>query len=149
LIIFVHVDDMTLITTSEALMGELKTNLHKLFELLDGGAISWMLGIEIQFDAATRSLLLSQQTYLRSILAQIGLTDVRPLSVPADPHIFLSTDMSPATPQDAEAMRSARSCMPQSLHDTLKPARNAVHLSRTLPVAMKSISLRDAQLLLQ
>jgi hypothetical protein len=97
---------MTLITTSEALMGELKTNLNKLFELSDGGAISWMLGIEIQFDAATRSLLLSQRTYLRSILARIGLTDVRPLSVPANPHVFLLTDMSPATPQDAEAMRS-------------------------------------------
>jgi hypothetical protein len=60
---------MTLIITSEALMSKLKTNLNKLFELLGGSAISWMLGIKIQFDAATRLLLLSQWTYLWSILA--------------------------------------------------------------------------------
>ena len=46
-IIFIHVDDMTLVTKTLAIMEKLKKDIGAIIEVVDSGEIHWLLGIEI------------------------------------------------------------------------------------------------------
>jgi hypothetical protein len=105
-IIFVHVDDMSLIAPTAARMKELKERIKQIFEVTDGGELSWLLGVQIKFDRKLRTVSLSQHSYLRTIIERAGMTDARTLSTPSDQHVSLTSDMSPRTPEDFEFMRT-------------------------------------------
>jgi hypothetical protein len=46
-IIFIHVDNMTLVTKTMDIMEKLKKDIGKIIEVVDSGEIHWSLGIEI------------------------------------------------------------------------------------------------------
>ena len=46
-IIFIHVDDMTLVTKTLTLMEKLKKDISAIIEVMDSREIHWLLGIEI------------------------------------------------------------------------------------------------------
>jgi hypothetical protein len=46
-IIFIHVNDMTLVTKTLAIMEKLKKDIGAIIEVVDSGEIHWLLGIEI------------------------------------------------------------------------------------------------------
>ena len=48
IVIFIHVDDMTLVTKTIAAMEELKKRIREAIEVVDSGEIHWLLGIEIR-----------------------------------------------------------------------------------------------------
>lgn len=48
LVLFVHVDDITLCTVNKAILADFKTALSKLLDFTDEGELHWLLGIEIQ-----------------------------------------------------------------------------------------------------
>jgi hypothetical protein len=101
-IIFVHVDDMALITRTLERMQQLKLNMAKVFELTDNGVMSWMLGIQVSI--MNRCLRLSQTAYIRAIVARFGLQDMRPFTIPADPHVVFKPEMQPSDDGDRQAM---------------------------------------------
>jgi hypothetical protein len=55
-IIFVHVDDMSLIAPTAARMKELKERIKQIFDVTDGGELSWLLGVQIKFDRKLRTV---------------------------------------------------------------------------------------------
>ena len=69
IVIFIHVDDMTLVTLTLAVMEQLKKKIKDIIEVVDAGEIHWLLGIEIRRSLATRSIHLSQHAYIDAILA--------------------------------------------------------------------------------
>ena len=47
IVIFIHVNDMTLVTLTLVIMEKLKKKIKDIIEVVDAGEIHWLLGIEI------------------------------------------------------------------------------------------------------
>jgi hypothetical protein len=73
--------------------------------MTDLGPISWLLGIENKRNREDRTISLSQQSYITSILQHFNFTDTKPLSMPMDPNVKLSNDHSPTSVKDIAAMK--------------------------------------------
>ena len=68
-IIFIHVDDMTLVMLTLTVMEKLKGDIKLIIECVDAGNIHWLLGIEIRRSLHSRSIHLSQRSYIDAILS--------------------------------------------------------------------------------
>ena len=106
IIVLVHVDDCTIVATALPLINDFKANLVNHVEITDLGELHWLLGIEIRRERERRLIFLSQRSYLDSILTRYGLQDLKPLSIPMDPNVRLTSMQSPSTTQDFARMRN-------------------------------------------
>jgi hypothetical protein len=105
-IISAHVDDLTIAANTPELISEIKEGLKKRLEITDMGEIHWLLGIEIRRNRDSRTISLSQRSYIESIISRYNFDDARPLSMPMDPSIKLSKNDSPRTAADMGKMRN-------------------------------------------
>jgi hypothetical protein len=77
-VVVVHVDDLTLLTSSCELMQYVKGELTKAFKITDLGEINWMLGFAVKRDRERRSISLSQESYIKTIVKHYGFKDSKP-----------------------------------------------------------------------
>lgn len=87
-IVAVHVDDMTLLASSPALMTVIETQLESMFNVKKLGPIHQLLGMEVTWDA-DGSTFLSQSQYLSKILEQFQMhnsTSIAPTHISVDNH---------------------------------------------------------------
>ena len=103
-VIVVHVDDCTIVATTIHLIEELKAGLHKHFEVTNLGELHWMLGIEVKCNCSSCVVHLSQQAYIDAILCHYHLSDLKPLSMPMDHQVCLTSDQAPASPGEYRMM---------------------------------------------
>jgi len=96
-IVVVHVDDCTIVVNTIRLINELKASLSKHFEVTDLGELHWMLSIEVKRDRPGHLVHLSQCTYIDAILHRYNLANLKPLSMPMDHQVHLSSDQAPAS----------------------------------------------------
>ena len=92
-----HVDDCTIIASTIRLIEKLKAGLRKHVEVTDLGKLHWMLGIEVKHDQEGRTMHLSQQAYIDTILRCYNLDNLKPLSTPMDHQVCLSSEQAPAS----------------------------------------------------
>jgi Reverse transcriptase (RNA-dependent DNA polymerase) len=83
-IVAIHVDDMLACTSSEKEMERLKTDLESVFEIKDLGDIHWLLGVSITHDCKTRTVSLSQASYIDTVVARFKMQDAYPVATPLD-----------------------------------------------------------------
>ena len=105
IIVLVHVDDCTVTATLMNLINDFKANISKHVEITDLGELHWLLGIEVKRDRQSRTIHLSQRSYLDSIIRRYGFQDLKPVSIPMDTNIRLTTAQSPSTTADFALMR--------------------------------------------
>nr|GAT59056.1 predicted protein [Mycena chlorophos] len=105
-VLAVHVDDCTIGGTNTALVNEMKSGFARYVEIVDLGEIHWLLGIEVKRNRQERTLSLSQTSYIQSIVRRYNLDDLKPLSIPMDPNVTLSSAQSPRTADELARMRS-------------------------------------------
>jgi hypothetical protein len=74
-------------------------------DITDLGALHWILGIEVKRIREERKILLSQCSYIDSILHHYGLDDLKPTSTPMDLNAQLTSAQSPTTSDDITKMR--------------------------------------------
>ncbi|CAA7269926.1 unnamed protein product [Cyclocybe aegerita] len=96
-IMLVHVDDCTIVATALPLIKAFKAEVAKHVEITDLGELHWILGIEVRRDHERHIIFLSQRSYIDSIIRQYNLQDLKPLSIPMDPNVRLSSAQSPST----------------------------------------------------
>ena len=106
IIMLVHVDDCTIVATALPLINDFKVNLVNHVEITDLSELHWLLGIEIRRECEHHLIFLSQCSYLDSILTQYGLQDLKPISIPMDPNVHLTSMQSPSTTQDFACMHN-------------------------------------------
>ena len=94
-IVLMHVDDCTIVATSEQLVSEIKAGIAKQVEITDLGKLHWLLGIEICCNCSCCSLALSQHSFLESIIHRYGFEDLKPISIPMDVNIHLQPPNHP------------------------------------------------------
>jgi hypothetical protein len=106
LVIPVFVDDLTIISPSKVDIDHVKAQLRDVFKLRDLGPISFLLGVQIDYDRNARTIALSQKQYILDILERAGMSDCHPVTRPMDSGSKLSKEMEPQTKEEADEMKS-------------------------------------------
>ena len=95
--LLLYVDDMLIASKDKEEVKSLKSKLAKEFDMKDLGSAKKILGMEIQRDRNAGTLRLSQEAYVKKVLARFGMEGSKPVSMPLAPHFKLSASMSPTT----------------------------------------------------
>ena len=88
------------------LIENFKAAIMKHVEISDLRELHWILGIEVRREHENRRILLSQRAYLDSILHRYGLDELRPVSLPMETSIKLTSAQSPSTTEEIARMRN-------------------------------------------
>ena len=88
-IITVWVNDLLLFSNTPDIMDHLQGELQTLFELTNMGDLTKIVRIEIKHNCAQKSLRITQNKYIESILEKWGMKDANSIKVPMDPKLQL------------------------------------------------------------
>ena len=105
LIVASHVDDCMVTGSLKELVCNFKAEMGTRFKITDLGPISWLLGMKVTRDRDRQTLSISQEPYIEAILAKYNFVDAKPVSIPMDPNVQLSTNQSPTSTADIAAMK--------------------------------------------
>ena len=89
--VLVHVDDCTIAGTSITLILRFKIEITKYVTITELGKLHWILGIEVKRIREQRKIHLSQCSYVESMLHRCGLEDCKPVSLPMETSIRLTS----------------------------------------------------------
>ena len=92
--ILIYVDDLLLTGTDIQDIEDVKQFLSALFHMKDMGELKYFLGIEV--DRSNQGMFLSQRKYIQDLLKEYNLLHCRPLKLPMDSHLKLTTDAGEA-----------------------------------------------------
>ena len=106
IIVLVHVDDCTIAGTSISLILRFKIEIAKYVTITDLGELHWILGIEVKRVRERCTIHLSQRSYIDSMLRRYGFEDLKPVSLPMEASIRLTSAQSPSTTQQIAHMRN-------------------------------------------
>ncbi|XP_021991657.1 uncharacterized mitochondrial protein AtMg00810-like [Helianthus annuus] len=87
--LLLYVDDILLVTSSDALRHRLLATLSTEFAMKDLGPLSYFLGISVSRNKNT--MLLSQQSYATDIITRAGMQSCNSVATPVDTNAKLST----------------------------------------------------------
>ena len=77
-----YVDNLLLASNNSDAMAMVKEKLKQRFKMTDMGAVSLVLGMEIKRDLERGTLTISQETYSKSILERLGMSECKPTNTP-------------------------------------------------------------------
>ena len=88
-ILLLYVDDMLIVGQDTGVIGNLKKDLFKSFDMKDLGAARQILGMQILRDKKTKKLWLSQEKYIQRVLERFNMKHAKPVSTPLGAHFKL------------------------------------------------------------
>jgi hypothetical protein len=97
LVVLLWVDDLIIGGDSQTVIDKFKTDISKCFKMKALGKLQWILGMEIHRDRSTRSLEVTQATYIQQMLERFGMMDCKSISTPAEGALPRSQSQTPAT----------------------------------------------------
>ena len=103
--LFIHVDDTTITGSSVNLIKKYEQKIREIFDIAHLGPISWLLGLAIIRNCSKRTLSISQEAYINSVVRQFNLEDTKPLSTPIDSNTCLLKDDSPTSAEGKQEMK--------------------------------------------
>ena len=103
-IVAIHVDDMLAGASTEQEMNSLKRDLEGPFEIKDLGDVHWLLGVAVTCDRKTRTVSLSQATYIDTVVKRFKMEETYPVGTLMEPGIQLSKTMCPTDEEEKEKM---------------------------------------------
>jgi hypothetical protein len=96
----VHVDDSAIVGRRREI-AKIKTQVQNVFEITDGGALQYFLGLEFERNREKRQLVIHQSRYTTELLQRHQMDTCAPKSTPWDSGVKLTKEMSPG-PADEE-----------------------------------------------
>lgn len=90
LVVLVYVDDLLICGSSLGDIDDLKFMLSSTFNMKDLGPLRYFLGVKI--DRTEAGFLISQQKYVLDLLKEHHMLSVKPVSLPMDTHVKLTSD---------------------------------------------------------
>ena len=106
LILLLYVDDMLIVGQDASMIGDLKKDLFKAFDMKDFGPAQQILGMEITHDRKSKKLWLSQEKYVEQILERFNMKHAKPVGTPLGGHFKLSKKSCPSSMKEKENMVS-------------------------------------------
>ena len=104
-ILAIHVDDCLITGSSPELIADYKHKLNQRYSLTDLGPVHWLLGIKISRNRETRTISLSQTSYIDTVLSRFSLSNAKPLASPISPGVTLSKKDSPTDANEMAQMK--------------------------------------------
>lgn len=102
-IILIYVDDLMICGSSNDEINNLKAMLSSHFHMKDLGNLRYFLGIEI--DRTTSGFFISQAKYTMDLLKEYGVINSKPLKLPMDSHLKLTTNKGDPLPDATRYQR--------------------------------------------
>ena len=131
-----YVDDMVVAARTPALVRDVKQAIASRFQIKDLGAVKHLLGMEIAYDQAGKSMTITQEQYIKSIAERFNQENARDTANPCDESMKLSKADAPQNEQEEDEMskrpyRSLVGCLQYVAQCTRPDVAYAVtHLSR-------------------
>jgi hypothetical protein len=95
---------IAIVATSQPLINQFKIDIAKHIDITNLGKLHWILRIEVHQICENHSILLSQCSYLDSILRHYGFEDLKPVSLPMETSTHLMSTQSPLTTDEFACM---------------------------------------------
>ena len=105
-IIAVYVDDLIIAADRHVDIRATKKKLMHRFKMKDFGPLSFILGIGVQQDRIAGTVTLHQRQYMLNLLSRYRMSDVNPVSTPADVNVKLVKNDGVSKPADRELYQS-------------------------------------------
>ena len=103
--LILYVDDILLIGNDVPMLTIIKRWLSKEFLMKDVGETSYILGIKVYRDRPNRTLVLSQQMYIESVLKRFSMENSKRGLLPLRHGIHLFKKMYPSTSEEIHQMK--------------------------------------------
>uniref|UniRef100_A0A2N9EH16 Integrase catalytic domain-containing protein n=1 Tax=Fagus sylvatica TaxID=28930 RepID=A0A2N9EH16_FAGSY len=100
------VDDMLIVGQDTNMIGSLKKELFKSFDMKDLGPARQILGMQILRDRKAKKLWLSQEKYVERVLERFNMKHAKLVSTPLGGHFKLSKKSCPSSNKEKENMTS-------------------------------------------
>ena len=88
-ILLLYVDDMLIVGQDKGVIGNLKKDLFKSFDMKDLGLARQILCMQILRDKKAKKLWLSQEKYIERVLERFNMKHAKPVSTPLGAHFKL------------------------------------------------------------
>lgn len=82
------VDDGLIASKSREILDDIISKMREYFDISLGDA-SYFVGIQIERNRDKGTMIIHQQAYINKMIKMFGMSDAKPLSVPADPNVTL------------------------------------------------------------
>uniref|UniRef100_A0A2N9J8U9 Integrase catalytic domain-containing protein n=1 Tax=Fagus sylvatica TaxID=28930 RepID=A0A2N9J8U9_FAGSY len=99
-------NDMLIVGQDANMVGSLKKELFKSFDMKDLGPARQILGMQILRDRKAKKLWLSQEKYVERVLERFNMKHAKPVSTPLGGHFKLSKKSCPSSNKEKENMAS-------------------------------------------
>jgi hypothetical protein len=88
-IVVVYVDDLIILSSSPQSSADFKARLATAFDIKDLGDLRYVLVLKFERTLNPPCIRLHQDTYIRKVVGQLGLTDANPSKTPLEPKLTL------------------------------------------------------------
>ena len=88
-ILLLYVDNMLIVEQDAGVIGNLKKDLFKSFDMKGLGQTRQILGMQILHDKKVKKLWLSQEKYIERVLERFNIKHAKPVSTPLGAHFKL------------------------------------------------------------
>ena len=106
IIILLYVDDMLIGGQDDNMVGSLKKELFKSFDMKDLGPAKQILGMKILRDRKAKKLWLSKEKNVERVLERFNMKHAKPVSTPLGGHFKLSKKSCPSSNKEKENIAS-------------------------------------------
>lgn len=96
LVILLWVDDLIISGSDVEEIAKFKSAISARFNMKDLGNLSCILGMAVKRNRAARTLEMSQEVYIDTVLKRFGMTDCKPVGTPAEGTLSRSKDAGPS-----------------------------------------------------
>ena len=96
-VIVLYVDDLIFTGNDELLTTSIRAALTRRYKMKDLGELEWCLGIKVTSSDDGRTIQLSQQQYIKSLLTRFRMEEAIPAGTPIDKSVHLSSKHSPSS----------------------------------------------------
>ena len=105
-ILLLYVDDMLIVGQYAGVIGNLKKDLFKSFDMKDLGPTRQILGMQILCDREAKKLWLSQEKYIEWVLQRFNMKHAKPVSTPLGSHFKLRKKSCSSSKKEKEDIAS-------------------------------------------
>ena len=128
IILGVYVDDIVVVSNNTAMLETEKKKLSARFEMADHSEIHYLLVMLIKRDRDTKTLTMSQQTYLEGVLKRFGLENSKPIATPLEPGSKFRQSTDDEELFDSQTYQQAIGCLTYASTSTRPDISAAVNV---------------------
>ena len=127
LFVAVYVDDILIFGKNSHQIQDLKSQLHKRFQMTDMGQAHLYLGMQIIRDRASRTIKVDQQKYIQIILERFNMGNCNSVSTPMETGLKLCKRSDKASPQEIHQYQKLMGCLEYAAIATRPDITFSVH----------------------